>query len=51
MIDSLNTFATWVFGAITSVWNFAINNQFMQFFLAIYILYWLVDEYRKYAGK
>lgn len=51
MIDNLNQFATWVFTSLTSVWNFAVNNALVKFFLAYMIISWIVEEYKKYAGK
>lgn len=51
MIDNLNLFATWLFNSLTTVWNFSINNALIRFFIGYLILNWIVEEYKKYAGK
>lgn len=51
MIDSLNAFANWVFTSITSVWNFLVNSQLLKWFLAFWILDWIIEHFRKYFGK
>lgn len=51
MINQLNQFATWLFNSLTTVWNFAINTELIRFFVGYLILNWIVEEYKKYAGK
>lgn len=51
MVDSLTLFSNWIFTAITSVWNFAINNDLVKYFIGYILLSWIVEQYRKYTGK
>lgn len=51
MNGSLNTFADWIFTAITAIWNFWVNNQLLKWFLAFLILKWIIEHFRKYFGK
>lgn len=51
MIDSLNLFADWVFSVLTQIWNFSINNPLIKWVIAIYILNFVVKEFKKYFGK
>lgn len=51
MIDNLNLFTTWLFKALTEIWNFSINNQLLVWIIAIYIIALIYDHLRKYAGK
>ena len=51
MADNLALFSDWIFTAITSVWNFVVNNDLLKYFLGYVILSWIVEHYRKYTGK
>lgn len=51
MTGNLNTFADWIFTVLTSIWNFLVNNSLLKWFVAIYILDWIIVHFRRYFGK
>lgn len=51
MTTDLNTFASWLFNVLTTIWNFTINNPLLKWVMGIYILNVIWKEFKKYVGK
>lgn len=51
MTEILNEFATWIFTALTRIWNFGINNPLMKWIIGIYLISILYNEFRKFIKR